>query len=359
MRTIKTPGEIPLETSSASGTGPVKDLQQIPTAVYLRVSTEEQEFDHQKKTCEEWFHRNIDHNLAQVYAEKKSGKGGIKRKEMNKLMKDAKANKFKKVLFWETSRLGRNVSECLEKIDQLWAVGVSVHILNINQTYDMNNPTSRMIIQQMLVFAEFERELIKERTMSGIVAKNAKLNVYAKSKKLPTMRVGIAGLLEDWVEDPFKREGKKGLAVAWNPKKEARFREIWTNPDTKNAYAQIADELRLPVNPRCAQKCALSQGKAMSNREVDDLHMKGIKKCYCGKAPSRKTIHKTRKQLGLDVRNEHSFKRKDEITSFDDVTFGFALPYEQTHYPCGKRRPAAGAYKCRITGEIKMKGGVA
>ena len=43
--------------------------------------------------------------------------------------------------------------------------GVSVHVLNMGLID--NTPTGRLILHIMLSFAEFEREMIKERTAAG------------------------------------------------------------------------------------------------------------------------------------------------------------------------------------------------
>lgn len=330
----------------------------IPTAVYMRVSTDKQEFDRQKLGFQQWFetHNHTHYQIeGGIYQEKKSGGGGVVRKRLNQMMNDAKANKFQKVVFWDVSRLGRNTLESLEKIEELWKVGVTCHFVSINQEWDPRNPTSKLMLGMMLQFSEFERDQLKQRTMEGIVAKNAKLNIYAKSKGLPEMRVGIAGMLDEWISDPYQRDGKKGLVVVKSMKKEQLFREIWGSPEVKNAYEQIADKIRLPINPKCPQKCDLSAGRELSNAQVDKLHMIGKKKCFCHKKPSRKTIHKVRVNLGLDVRNENSFKRKDTSDNFDDLSFGFMTAFEDSHFPCGKRRPVLGGY--RKNGQIKIKGG--
>ena len=330
----------------------------IPTAVYMRVSTDKQEFDRQIDGFNNWFKQNsADHYRIEggIYQEKKSGGGGVVRKKLNQMMNDAKANKFQKVVFWDVSRLGRNTLECLEKIQELWKCGVKCHFVSINQTWDPSDHMSKLMCGLMLQFSEFERDQLKIRTMEGIVAKNAKLNIYAKTKGLPEMRVGIAGMLEEWISDPYKRDGKKGLVVVKSPKKAKLFEQIWRSPDVKNAYEQIGDRIRLPINPKCAQKCDLSQNRELSNAQVDRLHMLGKKKCFCHKKPSRKTIHKVRVSLGLPVRNENSFKRRDTDTDFDDLSFGFMTPVSESHFPCGKRRPVDGGYQ--KNGKIIMKGG--
>lgn len=312
----KTSGEIPLDLARR---GSVADeSRKIDVAVYVRVSHEKLLFDRQMSHWKEYFKSHPEYNCVGIYQEKKSARGGITRKQLNKLIKDAKANRFKKAFFWEASRLGRNVREALQRIEELHDYGVDVYVANINQEYQFDDPTSRLIIQQMLIFAEFESALISERTTGGLLAKNEKLNAWGATKGLQPLRVGTPSILEDWVEDPFPREGKRGLAVIWSKAKEQKFRDIWEGP-SKDAYREIQEELRIAVSPRCPNKCHKFDKKGNPIYKDESQYIK--QSCLCGKRPSRKTVHKTRVKLGLPVRNKHSFKRKDIPTEFEDIKY--------------------------------------
>lgn len=62
-------------------------------------------------------------------------------------------------------RFCRNVREGLSIIDSLLAKGVTVHILNLG-VID-NSPIGRLLYTVLLAFAEFERNMIVERTQAG------------------------------------------------------------------------------------------------------------------------------------------------------------------------------------------------
>lgn len=62
-------------------------------------------------------------------------------------------------------RFCRTVKEGLESIDNLINKGVKIHILNMGVIED--NPIGRLIVTNLLAFAEFERTLIIERTQAG------------------------------------------------------------------------------------------------------------------------------------------------------------------------------------------------
>lgn len=62
-------------------------------------------------------------------------------------------------------RFCRSTNEGLELIDKLLKKGIRIHILNMGLIED--TPMGKLIVTNLLAFAEFERSLIVERTMSG------------------------------------------------------------------------------------------------------------------------------------------------------------------------------------------------
>ena len=62
-------------------------------------------------------------------------------------------------------RFCRTTKEGLEYIDLLMNRGVKIHILNMGLIED--NPIGRLLVTQLLAFAEFERAIIRERMESG------------------------------------------------------------------------------------------------------------------------------------------------------------------------------------------------
>src|SRR5699024_10648506 len=62
-------------------------------------------------------------------------------------------------------RLARSAIDGIETIRELFQKGVRVHILNMGLVED--TPTGRLIFNVMLSFAEFERDMIVERTQEG------------------------------------------------------------------------------------------------------------------------------------------------------------------------------------------------
>jgi putative DNA-invertase from lambdoid prophage Rac len=64
-------------------------------------------------------------------------------------------------------RLGRNAMDVRATIDKLAAMGVRVHCLQLGGT-DLTSPAGRMVMGVIGAMAEFERDLLIERTQSGL-----------------------------------------------------------------------------------------------------------------------------------------------------------------------------------------------
>lgn len=70
-----------------------------------------------------------------------------------------------KVIVTKLDRIARNATQGIELIQELLDKGVTVHVLNMGLMD--NTPTGKLIRSVMLAFAEFERDMIVERTSEG------------------------------------------------------------------------------------------------------------------------------------------------------------------------------------------------
>lgn len=97
-----------------------------------------------------------------IFKDAFSGKN-TKRPELDKLVKLLQEGD--ELIVCKLDRIARSVAQGIELIEMLLQRGVTVHILNMG-ILD-NTPTGRLIRAVFLAFAEFERELIVERTQEG------------------------------------------------------------------------------------------------------------------------------------------------------------------------------------------------
>lgn len=89
--------------------------------------------------------------------------GAKERPLFNQILENAQQDDY--VVVTKLDRFCRSTKEGLEYIDLLMNKGVKIHILNMGLIE--NTPMGRLIVTNLLAFAEFERAMIIERTQGG------------------------------------------------------------------------------------------------------------------------------------------------------------------------------------------------
>lgn len=127
---------------------------------YCRVSTQQQARDgNSLEAQKEILKKN---GAKKIYADTFTG---IKshRPELDKLLD--KLQTGDKLIITKLDRIARSTSQGIELIQALLDRGIIVHVLNMGLLD--NTPTGKLIRNIMLAFAEFERDMIVERTQEG------------------------------------------------------------------------------------------------------------------------------------------------------------------------------------------------
>lgn len=139
----------------------------MKVAIYARVSTTDQNCELQLGELREYCNRR-GWEIAGEYVD--TGWSGAKadRPRLLQLMKDASAHKFDTVLVWKLDRFSRSMVHLVEQLATLRSAGVRFIATSQNIDTDESNPTSRLLLHILAAVAEFERELIKERTLAGV-----------------------------------------------------------------------------------------------------------------------------------------------------------------------------------------------
>lgn len=158
----------------------------MKVAAYLRVSTTSQDSDIQERLCREYCERQ-GHELYRVYRD--DGVSGIKesRPAFNELLKDMRLMKFNCIMVTKLDRVGRSLKHILNLFDEFAAWGI--HFIAVTQSIDTSSPAGKFQLQMLGAFAEFERNLISERTKEGMI--NAKNVGKRGPDKKPRLKRGV------------------------------------------------------------------------------------------------------------------------------------------------------------------------
>lgn len=128
---------------------------------YCRVSTEEQNLDMQEQAIEKYAKEKGLELI--LYVEKISSRKE-ERKELEHAMKAATTGDV--IVVYKLDRLARNTKELYTLTDHLKEKGVE--FVSINDSFDTTTPTGKAMFGMLAVFAEFERDIIQQRTKAGL-----------------------------------------------------------------------------------------------------------------------------------------------------------------------------------------------
>lgn len=127
---------------------------------YCRVSTQMQARDGNSLEAQEQLLK--ENGAKKIYSDAFTGTKAH-RPELDKLLTVLQAGD--KLVVTKLDRIARSASQGIELVQTLLDKGVTVHVLNMGLLD--NTPTGKLIRNIMLAFAEFERDMIIERTQEG------------------------------------------------------------------------------------------------------------------------------------------------------------------------------------------------
>lgn len=125
---------------------------------YARVSTAGQDLETQIETLKQQGCKETN-----IYSEKYTGTKTKQRKELQALLDTLKPGD--ELIVTKLDRLGRKTAAIVKLIDKLLASGIIVNVLNMGRLD--NSPSGKLMTTVVLAFAEFERDMIIQRTTEG------------------------------------------------------------------------------------------------------------------------------------------------------------------------------------------------
>ena len=94
------------------------------------------------------------------------------------------------VVVWRLDRLGRSLKDLIARVGELEERGVGFR--SLTESLDTTTPSGRLVFHVFGALAEFERELIRERTMAGLSAARARGRKGGRPRKLDEKKLALA-----------------------------------------------------------------------------------------------------------------------------------------------------------------------
>jgi DNA invertase Pin-like site-specific DNA recombinase len=136
----------------------------LRAGLYARVSTSDQQtIPLQSRAMREYAARR---GWAIALQVKEVGSGASQRQLRERLLDAARRREIDVVLVWRLDRWGRSVTDLLATLQELEHLGVG--FVSLTEALDLTTPTGRAMAALLAVFAEFEREILRERVRAGL-----------------------------------------------------------------------------------------------------------------------------------------------------------------------------------------------
>jgi DNA invertase Pin-like site-specific DNA recombinase len=97
------------------------------------------------------------------------------------------------LIVWKLDRLGRDLRHLVNVVHELTAKGVGFKVLTgQGATIDTTTPSGKLVFGIFAALAEFERELIRERTLAGLAAARSRGRSGGRKPKMTAAKVRLA-----------------------------------------------------------------------------------------------------------------------------------------------------------------------
>lgn len=213
-------------------------------AIYCRVSTDDQNNARQLGDLSAWADR-LGVLVVARYFETASGTKA-NRVQRSKCLQEALQRRFDAILVTECSRWSRSLPDLLHSLDKLASVNVSLLALN-GPSFDMATPTGRLMAGIIGSFAQFERDLIAERTRSGLAAARARGVTLGRphgSSTIAKHKAQVATMLADNVP---VRKIARALGISTSS-------VMSLKSQLRNSHNDTMSQPLKPPNPEALQK---------------------------------------------------------------------------------------------------------
>ena len=149
-------------------------------AIYIRVSSDQQDLRSQEPDMKRWVEAFADGTPVRWYQDKVTGKTMI-RPGWQQLESDMNAGKITKIVVWRLDRLGRTASGLTTLFDELR--DRKINLVSLKDGLDLSTPAGRLMAGVLASVAQYETEVLGERVLAGQAAAKAEGKTWGGSQK--------------------------------------------------------------------------------------------------------------------------------------------------------------------------------
>lgn len=297
---------------------------------YARVSTEDQKLDLQKDALKKI-------GCKEIFTDVISG-AKTKREGLDKLLNYARPGDT--IVVWKLDRLGRSLQHLIETIKILETRGIGFRSLQEN--IDTNTSGGKLVFHVFGALAEFERDLIRERTQAGLKAARARGRVGGRPKAMDEKKIRQAKTLmadtENSIADICKTL-KIGKTTLYKYLKLSNVNSADSFNGKTATPLETVHPKAVPIDVKASKpakvtKQALSEPAIKTTKIKMYLRIENNSKFVRGKKKSKEDIeifvfpHYEIKDLGNDFEYEVTFSYQDDADLENQI---YELADEMNH----------------------------
>ena len=171
--------------------------------IYARVSTHDQQtLPLQLKAMRQYVKQRKWRLVLQV---EEVGSGSKQRPKREELLKAARRREVDAVVVWKLDRWGRSVADLISTLAELRDLGIA--FVSLTEALDFTTSAGRAMIGLLSVFAEFDRDMIRERVKAGIAQARAEGKKHGRPQTAATKVADVRRLYKQgWNKSQIARE---------------------------------------------------------------------------------------------------------------------------------------------------------
>jgi putative DNA-invertase from lambdoid prophage Rac len=179
----------------------------VRAGLYARVSTHDQQTLPMQLAAMRDYARKRGWQIA--FEVKDVGSGAALRAKREELLAAARRREVDLVVVWRLDRWGRSLVDLVNTLQELSSLKVG--FVSLSEALDLTTPSGRALAGMLAVFAEFERDILRDRVKAGIA--------QARKEGKPHGRPRSAALHVDRIKELFstglsKREIAKQIGIS-------------------------------------------------------------------------------------------------------------------------------------------------
>ena len=165
----------------------------MKAALYARVSTHDQQTLAMQTQAMQAYATNRGWHVAMQVEETSSG---VKeRKQRERIIQAARRREIDVIVVWKLDRWGRSLPDLVANLQELNALGVG--FVSLTEALDFTTPSGKALAGMLAVFAEFERDMLRERIKAGIAHARARGQAHGRPKTAALKADEVRALDED------------------------------------------------------------------------------------------------------------------------------------------------------------------